>query len=215
MKKKKEALGLYISDAARDNAERLAHSHSKLTMTAGTEFKTIIFTDIVGFTPVCEKLPPENVVAVLNEYFDNVVEIINRNSGTLDKFIGDAVMAYFGSRENGAFMAVKSAIEILEYLKTSENPIIRKIKIRIGINSGDVIVGDIGSRYSRRDYTLIGDNVNTAQRLESAAPENNILISESTYNLIRENISAEAVPPVKLKGKNRMENAYIVNGMNT
>ncbi len=64
--------------------------------------------------------------------------------------------------------------------------------------------------YSRRDYTLIGDNVNTAQRLESAAPANSILISESTYKLIKENIEAEAVPPVKLKGKNRMENAYIV-----
>ena len=208
--KEKEALGLYISNAAKNNAEKIAHSDKKLAMTAGTEFKTIIFTDIVGFTPVCEKLPPENVVSVLNEYFDNVVEIINRNCGTLDKFIGDAVMAYYGGEENGALMAVNSAIEMLDYLKTSDNPIMRKIKIRIGINSGDVIAGDIGSVYSRRDYTLIGDNVNTAQRLESAAPANSILISESTYDLIKENIEAEAVPPVKLKGKSRVENAYIV-----
>ena len=211
--KEKEALGLYISDAARDNAEKIAHSHSKLAMTAGSEHKTIIFTDIVGFTPVCEKLPAENVVSVLNEYFDNVVEIINRNCGTLDKFIGDAVMAYFGGMENGALMAVNSALEMLEYLKTSDNPVVRKIKIRIGINSGEVIAGDIGSRYSRRDYTLIGDNVNTAQRLESAAPPNSILISESTYSLIKDNIEAEAVPPVKLKGKNRKENAYIVKSI--
>lgn len=213
VQKEKDALGMYISDAARINAEKIAHSDSKLTMSAGREYKTIIFTDIVGFTPVCEKLPPENVVSVLNDYFDNVVQIINRNCGTIDKFIGDAVMAYYGGMENGALMAVNSALEMIEFLKKSDNPIINKIKIRIGINSGEVIAGDIGSRFSRRDYTLIGDNVNTAQRLESAASSNSILISESTYNLVKENIEAEAVPPIKLKGKNREVQAYIVKSI--
>ena len=213
VKKEKEALGLYISDAARINAEKIARSNTKLEMGAKKEFKTILFTDIVGFTPVCEKLPPENVVSVLNEYFDNIVQIINRNCGTIDKFIGDAVMAYFGGMENGALMAVNSALEMLEYLKTTENSICRKIKIRIGINSGDVISGDIGSRFSRRDFTLIGDNVNIAQRLESAAPPNSILISDSTYSLIKENIEAREVPPVKLKGKNRVVKSYIAESI--
>ena len=213
VQKEKDALGMYLSGAARINAEKIAHSDSKLTMSAGREYKTIIFTDIVGFTPVCEKLPPENVVSVLNDYFDNVVQIINRNCGTIDKFIGDAVMAYYGGMENGALMAVNSALEMIEFLKKSDNPIINKIKIRIGINSGEVIAGDIGSRFSRRDYTLIGDNVNTAQRLESEASSNSILISESTYNLVKENIEAEAVPPIKLKGKNREVQAYIVKSI--
>jgi class 3 adenylate cyclase len=211
--KEKEAMGLYISDAAKNNAKKIANSDTKLTMTACREFKTIMFADIVGFTPVCEKLPAENVISVLNEYFDNIVQIINRNCGTLDKFIGDAVMAYFGGKENGALMAVNAAIEMLNYLKNADNPVCRKIKIRIGINSGEVIAGDIGSRFSRRDYTLIGDNVNTAQRLESAAPPNSILISESTYSLVQDNIESEPQPAIKLKGKDKEVQVYLLKAI--
>ena len=209
--KEKEAMSLYISDAARLNALKIANSDSKITMESKKEFTTIMFTDIVGFTPVCEMLSPEIVVSVLNKYFDNVVQIINKNCGTIDKFIGDAVMAFFGGKENGALMAVNSALELLEYVKSTGSSVCNKI--RIGINSGDVISGDIGSRFSRRDYTLIGDNVNTAQRLESSCPPNRVLISESTYFLIKNYVEVEPVMAVKLKGKERTINAYLVKSI--
>jgi DNA-binding response OmpR family regulator len=211
--KERNAMSLYMSDAAIDHAGELAKSKAPLSMRAEAEFRTILFTDIVGFTPLCEQLLPEKVIELLNSYFDLMVGIIRENGGTIDKFIGDAVMAVYGGRENGAYLAVKSGVEMINALEKFNKKSIRPINIRIGINSGNVVLGDLGSKYFRRDYTLIGDAVNVAQRLEGAAPENRILVSDETWNLVNNQFDAEIREPITLKGKQEKVQTHLITAM--
>jgi len=213
--KERDAMSLYMSEAALDHAGELAKSKAPLSMRAEEEFRTILFTDIVGFTPLCEQLPPEKVISLLNSYFDLMVGIIRENGGTIDKFIGDAVMAVYGGKENGAFLAVKSGMEMIDALKDFNKTAIRPINIRVGINSGGVVLGDLGSRLFRRDYTLIGDAVNIAQRLEGAAPANRILVSDTTWNLVEEHFTAESREPIALKGKQDKLQTHLITGFKT
>ncbi|MBI9102226.1 MAG: response regulator [Spirochaetales bacterium] len=210
--KERDAMSMYISEAAMDHAGHLAKSGSPLTMRAEEKYRTILFTDIVGFTPLCESLTPETVINLLNGYFDLMVDIIRNNGGTIDKFIGDAVMAIYGGKENGAYMAVKTGIEMIEALAEFNKTAIKPIHIRVGINSGEVVQGDLGSRFFRRDYTIIGDAVNVAQRLESSAPCDSVLVSDSTWELIEGSFSAEAQEPIALKGKEEMVNTHLIKG---
>lgn len=154
---------------------------------------TVLFCDVRGFTTISEKLTPEEVVQVLNIYLEKMVDIVFRNGGTLDKFLGDGLMAIFGAPLEDNFQeenALKAAIEMrLELVKLNE--IVRarhglELAIGIGINSGVAIVGNIGSS-QRMEYTAIGDTVNLAARLEAKTKEvsSNILLSEYTYNAVR------------------------------
>ena len=139
-----------------------------------------------------ETLPPEKVVQLLNEYFESMVEVVFRNSGTLDKFIGDGLMVIFGAPQddpNQEEHALKAAIEMqaeLRKLAAKWKPEGLSLRIGIGINSGPAIVGNIGSS-RRMDYTAVGDTVNLASRLESTTKELGvgILISEYTYNALQ------------------------------
>lgn len=211
--KERDAMSMYMSEAALDHAGELAKSGAPLSMRAEEEFRTILFTDIVGFTPLCEELPPEKVIELLNSYFDLMVGIIRENGGTIDKFIGDAVMAVYGGRENGAYLAVKSGMEMTAALEEFNKNSIRPINIRVGINSGTVVLGDLGSRHFRRDYTLIGDAVNVAQRLEGAAPENRILVSDETWCLVKDQFEAESREPIVLKGKQKRVQSHLIIGL--
>ncbi|MBI9107074.1 MAG: response regulator [Spirochaetales bacterium] len=208
--KERDAMSMYLSEAAMDHAGELAKSKSPLAMRAEAAFRTILFTDIVGFTPLCEELPPEKVIELLNSYFDMMVGIIRENGGTIDKFIGDAIMAVFGGKENGAILAVKSGMEMTSALEEFNRTSIRPINIRIGINSGEVVLGDLGSQHFRRDYTLIGDAVNIAQRLEGAAPENRILVSDATMEMVKDYFDAESREPIALKGKQDMIKTHLI-----
>ena len=211
--KERDAMSLYLSEAALDHAGELAKSNAPLSMRAVQEFRTILFTDIVGFTPMCEQLPPGEVISLLNSYFDLMVGIIRENGGTIDKFIGDAIMAVYGGKENGAFLAVKSGMEMISALEEFNRSSDRKINIRIGINSGDVVLGDLGSRHFRRDYTLIGDAVNIAQRLESSAPNGKILVSGDTWELVKDQFSSDKMEGIALKGKKEKVSSYLITGM--
>jgi len=165
---------------------------------------TVVFIDICSFTSISENETPDTVVKLLNSYFDLMVKEIIAQNGYIDKFIGDAIMAVFRGdhhldRAIDACLAVKSEItrlpEISEHVKYKPN-------VSIGINCGEVVSGNIGSASLRRlDYTVIGDVVNTAQRLQSAGAPGQIIINEASYQKVKEFFNCRKVGEVNLKNK--------------
>lgn len=182
---------------------------------------TVFFSDIRGFTPMSEALTAEEVVHILNEYFTAMTAIIFKYEGTLDKYMGDAIMAIWGApieMSDHAERAVMAAIEMGEKMKELQAKWRmegkREVNIGIGINSGDVVVGNIGSN-ERLEYTAIGDNVNLTQRLESVAEKGQILISAATYERVKNKVNATMLDPIKVKGKTEKVLAYSVQGLKT
>ena len=167
---------------------------------------TILFTDIIDFTRIAEQIPPRETNIILNQYFSTMTDIIFSYDGTLDKYIGDGLMAVFGApmeRENDAERAILAAKEMKRQLATmmAEQGGHRiKFDIRIGINTGRVVAGNIGSP-KRMDYTVIGHPVNIASRLESIAEPNQILIGEDTYRAVKGKFKIRKIGPKKVKGK--------------
>jgi class 3 adenylate cyclase len=174
------------------------------------EYVTILFSDIEGFTSISENNDVHEVVTSLNEYFDIYVHCLEESGATVDKFIGDAVMTFWNAPnkvENHEFVAVKTALEIVKEIDKLNDKWKREgkkfiFKTRIGINCGDVIVGNIGST-NRINYTVTGDAVNLASRLEAANKQYNtkILVSESIYNKTNDLIDYYYIDTVKVKGK--------------
>ena len=165
---------------------------------------TVAFIDICSFTSISENESPDTVVKLLNKYFDVMVKEIIAQTGYVDKFIGDAIMAVFRGdyhldRAIDACLAVRKKIE---ELPNESGNIFFAPKVSIGINSGEMISGNIGSANLRRlDYTVIGDAVNTAQRLQSAAKEGQVVISETSYEKVKESFNCRKVGEVSLKNK--------------
>jgi len=174
---------------------------------------TVAFIDICGFTTISENELPDKVVKLLNRYFDVMVKEIIAQGGFVDKFIGDAIMAVFRGnfhldRALDACLAVRTEIEKLPAIS---DPFTFKPKVSIGINTGDMISGNIGSMSLRRlDYTVIGDTVNIAQRLQSVAKENQVIINEITYQKIKESFNCCKVGEVSLKNKAKEMTVYEV-----
>ena len=176
----------------------------KLDLGMGGKLKdvTILFSDIRGFTEISEKIKPDEVVSLLNEYYTKMIEIIFKYNGTLDKIVGDELMVVFGAPlkiENAPNAALETAIEMQRQLIEFNKKSLISIKIGIGINSGKVISGNIGSEV-RSDYTVIGGNVNLASRLCSNAKSNEILVSKQTFDLINNKNSLEKMVSFKAKG---------------
>jgi adenylate cyclase len=176
----------------------------------------IFFTDIRGFTPMSEKMGPDEIVTLLTEYFTEMVEIIFEHDGTLDKFIGDAIMAIWGApvpHEDDADRAMRAAVEMQRVLgdlnKKWREQGREKVQIGIGINFGEVFAGNIGSD-RRLEYTVIGDAVNTASRLCSKAGPGEIIISEPFYKRLKAPPPVEALEPMQLKGKAQAVPVYRV-----
>lgn len=175
---------------------------------------TILFTDINGFTRLSEQMPPREINMVLNEYFSKMTDIIFKYDGTLDKYIGDGLMAVFGApmeKEDDSERAIKAALEMREELSAmmGQEERERKFTFRVGINTGRVVAGNIGSPM-RMDYTIIGDPVNIASRLESIAEPSQILIGEETYHLVRDKFKIRDVGPKRVKGKTKEIKVYEV-----
>jgi len=166
---------------------------------------TVVFIDICSFTTISENETPDTVVKLLNKYFDVMVKEIIAQGGYIDKFIGDAIMAVFRGDYNldraiDACLAVRKKIE---ELPNESGNIFFAPKVSIGINCGEMISGNIGSSNLRRlDYTVIGDAVNTAQRLQTAAGPGQIIISETSYKKVKESFNCRKVGEVALKNKN-------------
>ena len=164
---------------------------------------TVVFIDICRFTYITEKEPANKVIKLLNRYFDVMVEGILAHGGYVDKFMGDAVMAIFKGEYHldRAIEACLSVRKQIESLPVSDE-LHFSPKVSIGLDSGEVISGNIGSANLRRlDYTVIGDVVNTAQRLQSAAQEGQIIINENAYLKIKESFNCLKIGEIKLKNK--------------
>ena len=175
---------------------------------------TILFTEIVGFTRLSEQMPPREINMLLNQFFSQMTDIIFKYDGTLDKYIGDCLMAVFGApleKKGDSERAIKAALEmrkkLAEMMEITDTE--KKFNIRIGINTGKVVAGNIGSP-NRMDYTVIGDPVNIASRLESIALPNQILVGEETYRDVKDKFKIKKVGLKKVKGKSTAINVYEV-----
>ena len=170
---------------------------------------TIFFSDIAGFTQITDMIEPEALSSLLNDYLNEMSKIAVKYGGTIDKFIGDAIMIFFGDSDSGddsesARQCVRMGLEMLKKIGSlSEKWIARgspsHLKVRMGINTGFCTVGNFGSS-DRMDYTLIGGQVNIASRLEKISDENSIKISNSTYNLVKDMIVVEPPVSTEIKG---------------
>ncbi|MCU0526365.1 MAG: GAF domain-containing protein [Elainella sp. Prado103] len=179
---------------------------------------SVLFSDIRSYTTLTENMEAEEVVAMLNEYFETMVDAVFAHKGTLDKYIGDAIMAVFGSPlplDEHAWMAVQTALEMRHRLQefNLDRPIDRKIRIGIGINSDSVISGNIGSS-KRMEFTAIGDGVNLGSRLEGASKHYgcDIVISENTYQLCADRVWARELDCIRVKGKQQPVSIYELVG---
>ncbi len=182
---------------------------------------TVLFSDIRGFTTYCEKRSPEMVVQRLNEYLTLMTEVIFKHEGTLDKFVGDEIMALFGAPvyfENHAEKACETACDMITNLRELQKRWSEQkedyFQIGIGINTGTMIVGNLGAQ-QRFDYTVIGDEVNLGARLEGANKQyaTSIIISESTYKQATQRARARELDLVRVKGKNKPVKIYELRGM--
>jgi class 3 adenylate cyclase len=183
---------------------------------------TIFFSDIKDFTATTERLQPEVMTALLNEYFTEMSAIAARHGGTIDKFIGDAMLIFFGDPETKGFQedakaCVRMAVEMQQRiaalnLKWRNDGIEQPFRIRMGINTGFCNVGNFGSA-DRMDYTIIGAEANLAARLQSIAEPGQIVISYETYVLVRDLVATEKLPPITMKGITRAVVPYTVTGL--
>ncbi len=179
---------------------------------------SIMFADIRNFTYYSDILPPEEITKILNEYFTSATEIIFKHGGTVDKFLGDAIMALFGTPiyyEDAPIRAIKTALEIQNILKNLRESWEKKgyppFNVGIGITTGEAVAGTIGSN-QRMEFTAIGSTVNLAQRLESLAKGGEILICENTFNFTKDIFEFEDLGFVKVKGKEEPVHIYKVVG---
>jgi len=193
---------------------RILANPDQVRLGGETQTATILFADIRNFTGMAENMEPEAVVQLLNEFFSEVTEVIFENSGTLDKYLGDGLMAVFGApiaHPDDPVRAVKAAVEIKRRLLRLKRDChlmrAREFRIGIGINTGKVTAGNIGSP-QRMDYTVIGDAVNLAMRLCANAEGGQILISESTFELLGERLPARKRETISVKGRERPVQVY-------
>ncbi|MCG7406058.1 adenylate/guanylate cyclase domain-containing protein [Paenibacillus sp. ACRRX] len=169
---------------------------------------TVMFIDMRGFTPLSEQLPPEQTIAILNKYLHLCTDTIFRFEGTLDKFLGDGVMAIFGApncMEQHAERAVEAAAELLVQACELQEKLEREsgiiVRFGVGLESGEAVVGNVGSEKLRMDYTAIGDTVNIAARLESKAGPGQLLIGPNAASRIADSYPLRTIGPMTLKGK--------------
>ena len=183
---------------------------------------TVFFSDIVGFTETTENLDSEELTSILNRYLNEMAGIALKYGATLDKYVGDAIIAFFGDPETrgvaeDAKACVAMAVEMQRRVaelesQWQEGGLERSLRVRMGINTGFCTVGNFGSQ-DRMDYTIIGGAVNLASRLESAADPGKILISRETWSLVKDAVIAEEIPPLTLKGFGRPLQVYELLGL--
>jgi adenylate cyclase len=203
--------------------EQILNSEDISQLNKRTEL-TILFSDIRSFTTISEKLAPEQVVALLNPYLEVMTEIIHKHGGTVDKYEGDAIVAFFGEplpHPDHAIRAARAAIEMRQALKELTDSWLRegkfsdRFEMGIGLNTGEVFVGLLGSE-ERLNYTIIGDAANLAARLQDLTKEYNwpILISGDTWAQIQNDFSADFIDAVLVKGKTETVDIYKLTGEN-
>jgi adenylate cyclase len=201
--------------------DELVANPEKLRLGGERKEVTVFFSDIENFTRIAEKMSPEYLVTILNEYLNIMTSIVLINNGTLDKYEGDAIVAFWGApvpQTDHAFLACKTALQMQESLKGLREVWRQEgkpmLNMRIGINTGEVIVGNMGGA-NRFDYTVIGDSVNLGARLESANKQYRtaIMISESTYKKLEGKIFARELDVLVVSGKTESIRVYELIGI--
>jgi class 3 adenylate cyclase/GAF domain-containing protein len=212
MSREKERMARYLSSAA---LREVSAGSDPRTSSGSLIQATVMFADIRGFTTMAEQRAPHEVVQLLNVYMTRMERLITENGGILDKFIGDGIMAVFvpgeGDDRTDAFRAATAALAMQQAVRdlngSGELPGDAQLEIGIGLNSGLMVAGNIGSR-DRMDYTVVGDEVNLAARLESNARRGSVLISAATARLLNEGFALTAVGPLQVKGKSRSVDVF-------
>jgi CheY-like chemotaxis protein/class 3 adenylate cyclase len=212
----KRATSVYISDGARRAAEERALAGDISGVRADEREMSVLFSDVAGFTRMSGKMSPREVIELLNEYFDVLCPIIKDEKGDIDKFIGDAIMAVFDEGpgwDHPAERAVRAALDMQHAMAAFNAAREKPILTRIGINTGPLVRGDLGSRVVRRDYTVIGDTVNKANRYEMNAPIGGVLVSKSTRDALGDLVEVDEVPGLSLKGVAEPVTGYLVKSI--
>lgn len=219
----RQNLERFLSPNVAQALSRYVLQHGKL-WEAEEQLITVLFADVKGFTSLSERMAPHEVQDLLNEYLHEMTDVIFKYCGTVDKYIGDGIMAIFGAprlpdeplNEQHAVQAVGAALE----MQAAQSRLVSKLEpekhfsIRIGVNTGLAYTGFFGTRH-RLEYTAIGDTVNTASRLESTAEPGSVFISESTRQAIGDAFTVQAMGELQLKGKEHRVHAYKVSGRRT
>lgn len=207
----------YVSE---NIVDELLNTEQSLELGGGKNKVCMLFCDIRGFTAMSERMNPEDVVSLLNNYFQAMIDVVFENNGTLDKIIGDELMVLYGvpiESENDPQKAVNTAKEMfvkLEEFNRNNSPKgYPEIKVGIGINYGEVISGNIGSD-RQMNYTVIGDNVNLAARLCSHAKPGQIVISKSVFESLDDHKGFKSMNPIELKGKSKKVQNWIFDAKN-
>ena len=215
-KKQNSILELYKPYVPEAVAYRI--SEGKESLPSERSEATIIFIDIRGFTKLADQLDPEKATEIINNIFAPIVDIIDKFGGSINKFLGDGLMAIFGtpySHEDDPERAARASLEIMKSIEENGKIKIGKnvnnLKARIGINTGLCISGEIGST-SRKEFTVIGDTVNMASRLQTNATPGKILIGEKTFQRIKDNFTIFSPRKLKIKGKKDLVSVYTLKG---
>jgi class 3 adenylate cyclase len=193
---------------------KVLEDSSLLKLGGVRDFVTILFADLTGFTTFADSVPPEHVMETLNQTFSRLTKIVADNHGTFDKYLGDGLMAFYGApiaSDNDALNAIRTAVGMREAFKElteqwGDGPR-SQLGLAVGINSGEAIVGNLGSE-RLMNYTVIGDAVNIAARLEDRAGPGQILIGESTFALVEDMVVARKFGQVELQGRSKPVLAY-------
>ncbi|NUM55562.1 MAG: GAF domain-containing protein [Candidatus Hydrogenedentes bacterium] len=214
--KKRANLGRFLSPSI---VEQIMKDDTALALGGNKQTVTTMFCDVRGFTPIAERIPPHDLVDMLNEHFTAMTSIIFGLEGTLDKYIGDEIMAVFGSpmsKGEDALRCVKAALfmqakndELNEKRAAVGKPL---FELGIGVATGEAVAGYMGSP-DRMEFTVIGDRVNTARRLCSIAEPGQVIVSQSTYEEVKEFVNARPIGTVVLKGKEEPVHAYEVESL--
>jgi adenylate cyclase len=212
----KRAFTRYV---AREVVEEILKDPENLVLSGERRQVTVLFCDVRGFTPMSERLAPEEVVLLLNDFYNLMIETTFKHDGTLDKFLGDAVMAVFGAPmayPDHSARAIRTALAMQEGIaglnarrgREGKEP----IAVGIGVSAGEAVAGTVGTE-DRMEYTVIGDSVNLAARLEANAKPGQILISYRTYERVRDLVEARPLGRIRVKGKEEEVEVYEVLGL--
>ena len=209
----KRTFSLYLAEAV---VEEIAAHPERLELGGEQREITLLFSDLEGFTPLSERLTPRQIAALLNEYFERMTRAVFSHEGTVDKFIGDAVMAFWGApvaQPDHPARAVACARDMLAALDSFNADQREKglptLRMRIGIHTGEALVGNLGCP-SRFSFTALGDSVNLASRLESAnkLSGTRVLMSEATASRLPSELATEYVDEIRVKGRERSVKVY-------
>jgi len=219
LREKEQMKQAFVRYVAREVVDEIMKNPEQIALTGERREVSVLFCDIRGFTPLSERLSAEDVVHLLNEFYTLMIDTVFKHEGTLDKFLGDAVMAVFGapvSRSDHSVRAIRTALAMQAGVKELSQKRVAEgkdpIEVGIGVSAGEAVAGSVGTE-SRMEYTVIGDRVNLAARLEANATPGQILISQWTSEKVDKLVNARSLGYFKVKGKEEEVEVYEVLGL--